>query len=116
MDTLPIGVCTALRLDLRDATGKEEPRNPAGQRLSLVDFDISVAANSGAVVGMYEGTVWSACVCQGAAVGTPATITATYPARALAPAARVAGVVFQSSITIPLSAAQGTSNPQVCGA
>ncbi len=113
---LPIGVCTPIRLDLRDATGKEEPRNPAGQLLTLKDFDMTVAANSGAVVGTYDGTIWSACVCQGAAVGTPATITATYPAHALAPAARVPGVVFQSSMTIPLTAARGTANPQACGA
>ena len=47
--------------------------------------------------------------------GRGVATTATYPARALAPGARVPGVVFQSSITIPLSAAQGPSNPQACG-
>ncbi|MEO6222302.1 MAG: hypothetical protein ABIP90_03565 [Vicinamibacterales bacterium] len=115
LNALPVGVCSALRLDLRDATGKEEPRNAAGQRPTLADFDLTVSSNSGAVVGAYDGTTWSACPCQGAAVGTPATITATYPARTLAPASRVPGVVFQSSLTLPLTAAQGPANPPGCG-
>jgi hypothetical protein len=114
---LVVGVCTPVRLELANASGKDAPRNAAGMSLSIADFDMSVAAApAAAVVGRYDGaSAWSACACRGSA-GAMATITATYPARSLNPKALVAGVSFQSSITIPLSAAQGTSNPQACGA
>ncbi|MEP6689802.1 MAG: fibronectin type III domain-containing protein [Gemmatimonadaceae bacterium] len=115
---IPIGSCSAVGIDLRDASGKEGPRNPAGQRVSLADFDMSVSAASGSsAAGSYNGaTSWSACGCQGSAVGALATITATYPARLLADRARVPGVAFQSSISVPLAAARGANNPSACTA
>ena len=118
VSALPIGVCTPIQIDLRDAAGKDAPRNPASLLLSLADFDWSVTAPAaGAVAGQSTGAAaWSVCGCQGAAVGTPATITATYPARALDERARVPGVAFTSSITLPLGAAMGTSNPPACAA
>ena len=118
VSAIPIGVCSPIQVDLRDATGKEAPRNPAGLLLSLADFDLSVTAPAaGAVAGQSTGAAaWSACGCQGAAVGMPATITATYPARALDERARVPGVAFASSITLPLAAAMGASNPPACAA
>jgi microsomal dipeptidase-like Zn-dependent dipeptidase len=114
-NAIAIGSCATVGIDLRDASGKDYPRNPAGVLISLADFDMTVTGNS--VAGQYNGAAhWSACGCQGGTVGSPATITATYPANGLAPAARVPGVSFQSSLTIPLSAALGTANPPSCAA
>lgn len=109
---IPAGTCTPIRLDLRDAGGKE-PRNPAGVRVSIADFDWSVVP-AGKVVGRYDGaSAWSACACLGAE-GSVATITATYPAQTLNQSARVPGVAFQSSLTVPLAAPNGTFNPPAC--
>ena len=116
LSAIPIGGCRAISIDLRDASGKEWPRNPAGRLLSLADFDMAVSAASGSTVaGMGAGaTIWTACACQGSTIGAPATITATYPARALPEDARVKGMSFQSSVAVPLSAAQGGTNPPGC--
>lgn len=116
LTAIPIGGCSAIHIDLRDASGKESPRNPSGQLISLADFDMTVsAAAGGTVAGQYDGaSSFSACGCQGSAVGALATITATYPARLLADRARVPGVAFQSSISVPLSAARGANNPGAC--
>ena len=113
---IQIGTCSLIQIDLRDATGKEDPRNPESQRVSLADFDMAVTSKGvGAVAGQYTGpSFWSACACQRATVGALATITATYPGRALAERARVPDVAFQSSIAIPLSATQGKFNPPAC--
>ena len=113
---IPIGSCSALQVDLRDATGKEHPRNPAAQLVSIADFDVTVtAARGGAVVEKYnDARYWGACACQGASAGELATITASYPARGLAERARVPDVAFQSSITIPLADARGTFDPPAC--
>jgi len=113
---LPIGSCSQVMIHLRDATGKESPRNAAGQLVSLADFDMAVSGAGGAAVaGQQQGAAnWSACACQGSTVGALATITATYPARALASSAQAPGVAFQSSVTLPLAAARGTSNPPGC--
>ena len=118
VNALPIGGCSAIHIDLRDASGKESPRNPAGQLVSLSDFEMTVtAASGGAVAGQYDGaSLFSACACQGSAVGSLATITATYPATSLSDRARVPGMAFRSSIDVPLSAAYGESNPPSCGA
>jgi microsomal dipeptidase-like Zn-dependent dipeptidase len=118
VSALTIGGCSPIYIDLRDATGKERPRNPASLLISLADFDMTVAgAGDGAVVGQYNGASdWATCACQGAAIGSLATITATYPAGALAQQARVPGVAFQASIKMPLAAARGTFNPPGCSA
>jgi microsomal dipeptidase-like Zn-dependent dipeptidase len=111
VNAIPIGTCAPILVDLRD--GKDYPRNPAGLLISLADFDMTVTGNG--VAGQYNTAAhWSACGCQAGTVGSPATITATYPANGLAQAARVPGVSFQSSMTIPLSAAMGTANPPAC--
>jgi microsomal dipeptidase-like Zn-dependent dipeptidase len=111
VNAIPIGTCAPIFVDLRD--GKDYPRNPAGLLISLADFDMTVTGNG--VAGQYNTAAhWSACGCQAGTVGSPATITATYPANGLAQAARVPGVSFQSSMTIPLSAAMGTANPPAC--
>ena len=118
VSAIPIGGCRSIPIDLRDGSGKDWPRNPAGHPLSLADFDMAVSAASGSsVAGTGAGTsIWSACGCQGSTVGAPATITATYPAHSLAEGARVRGMAFQSAVSVPLSAAQGTNNPAACTA
>jgi len=63
-----------------------------------------------------DATHWSVCACQGAAPGTDATITATYPARALSESARVKGVSLQSTAGFVLAAPKGTANPPACTA
>jgi hypothetical protein len=60
---LVTGGCTPIRLTLLDASGKDAPRNPTGMRVSISDFDMTVAP-AGAVVGRYDGAAsWSACAC-----------------------------------------------------
>jgi hypothetical protein len=51
---LVTGGCTPIRLTLLDASGKDAPRNPTGMRVSISDFDMTVAP-AGAVVGRYDG-------------------------------------------------------------
>jgi hypothetical protein len=118
MNPLPIGSCGAVWLVLKDSTGKDAPRNAQGYRVTIADFDMTVAsAREGAAVGSYNGaSSFSACACQAGRVGETATITATYPARALAAKARVPGVAFQAQVPFTLSAARGTFDPPGCSA
>jgi hypothetical protein len=113
MDPLPVGFCAAVQLTVLDASGKDVPRNPLGQRVTMADFDMSVTGASvvGSQVDSYH---LLACACQGGAAGGSATVTATYPARTLAPAARVAGVSLQRTATITLAPPKGTVNPPAC--
>jgi hypothetical protein len=113
---LPIGGCAAVRLQLLDRSSKDSPRNPRGAYVSLADFDFTVtAADQRSVAGQYDGaSYFSACACQGAAVGAIATVTATYPAATLAPEARVPGVAFQTSATFALAKANGASDSPAC--
>ena len=113
---LPIGGCAAVRLQLMDPNSMDTPRNPKGAYVSLADFDFTVtAADPRSVAGQYDGaSYFSACACQGAAVGTIATVTATYPATTLAQKARVPGVAFQASATFALAKANGASDPPAC--
>ena len=115
---LPIGGCSAVSLTIRDSTGKDTPRGPAGNRVSLADFDMSATTANGAdVVGKYDGTSsFSACACQTGTVGEAATITAKYPAQQLAAKMRVPGVEVQASAPVTLAAARGAANPAGCGA
>ncbi len=116
LPALPIGTCAAIGIDLRDATGKENPRNPTGNMVSLADFDMTVRGSG--VAGVYNGAShWSACGCRAGTPGSLATIIATYPASGLAPAARAQGVAFQASLTIPLAAGgPGLYDPPACSA
>lgn len=115
---LTIGTCQAVYIDLKDASGKETPRNPTGARVSIADFDWTATSPQGdAVVGVYAGAnSWSVCACQAAVVSTPVTVTATYPAVSINPKAVVDGLRFKSYITLPLGPPKGTSNPVGCDA
>lgn len=100
---LAIGSCAPVSITLRDSTGKDTPRNPLGNRVSLADFDLTVTAANGAdVVGKYNGaSSFSACACQSGTVGEKATVTATYPARMLDAKTRVPGVELRSTAAAP---------------
>jgi hypothetical protein len=116
MNPLPVGFCAAVQISIRDAAGTDVPRSPQGYRITLADFDMAVAApNATSVVGQQiDATHWSVCACQGAAPGTDATITATYPARALPESSRVKGASFQSTSAFVLAPPKGTGNPPAC--
>ncbi|MEP6690810.1 MAG: hypothetical protein ABJD07_06610 [Gemmatimonadaceae bacterium] len=118
MNPLPIGFCAAIHLTIFDAVGGDVPRNPLGYRVTMADFDIAVATPDGtaAVAQRIDASHWTACACQGAAPGTIATVSATYPAKSLAAASRVPGVSIQRATTFALSAPKGTSNPTQCSA
>jgi hypothetical protein len=118
MNPLPVGFCAAVQVSIRDAAGAEVPRNPQGYRITLADFDMTVSSpNPALVVGQQlDASHWSVCACQGAAPGSDATITATYPARALSESARVPGASVRSTAGLVLAAAKGTTNPPGCAA
>ena len=116
MDPLPIGVCGAVRLSVLDASGKDAPRNPGGARVTIADFDMRVSADDRrAVVGSrIDDFHWSVCACQSAIVGSTATITATYPASALAEKSRVPDVRIETSAPVTIKAAMGAREPAGC--
>lgn len=116
MNPLPIGSCGAVWLTLKDSTGQDAPRNPAGNRVTIADFDMSVtSANPVAVAGAFNGpTNWSVCGCQGAKAGSEATVMATYPKKSLAQSTRVRGVSFTQSATFKLRRRMGGSEPRAC--
>ncbi|MEO8561600.1 MAG: hypothetical protein ABI601_05970 [bacterium] len=116
MNPQPIGSCGAVALVLKDSTGRDAPRNPLGYRVSIADFDMTVAsADPGAVAGQANGTNnWSVCACQAASVGSVATITASYPAAALATNARVPGVSFQLTAPFTIGRAMNANDPPSC--
>ena len=80
MDPLPAGFCAAIRVTVIDAAIGDTPRNPLGYRLNISDFDISVTGSS-VIANRLGATNWESCACQGAAPGSTATVTATYPAK-----------------------------------
>ena len=116
MDPLPIGVCGAVRLSILDASGNDAPRNSNGARVTIADFDMRVTADDRrAVVGSrIDDYHWSVCACQSAKVGSTATITATYPAAALAERARVPDVHLETSAPVTIKAAMGAQEPAGC--
>jgi hypothetical protein len=116
VNPLAIGGCGPVRLTLTDPATKAWPRNPAGNYVALSDFDLSVASvDPTGVAGEYNGpSIWSACACQGATVGSSATITAAYPAQALAPKKRVPGVALQATATFIVGAPRGSYEPASC--
>jgi hypothetical protein len=110
---LAIGFCGAIQLTVVDPATKEVPRNPQGYRVTMADFDVAVSGAS--VAGhQIDATHFDVCACQGGAVGTLATITASYPARALGVRARADVAPFQTTATFALGAAKGPVNPQAC--
>ena len=115
LNPLPVGFCGALHLTVFEGLTQEAPRNPLGFRVTLADFDIAVSTPGQTVVARkIDVSHWETCACQGAGVGTVATVTASYPAQALAPASRVPGVTLQRSATVTLSAPKGKANPSGC--
>lgn len=113
---VPIGACYRLGLVLLDPKTREAPRNPAGQRVTLADFDITVTAPDGKSVAAQWSDAFTvaACGCQGATPGSGATITMTYPAQELGRGAQVPGVAFQKVVPFTLAKPQGTYNPPEC--
>ena len=116
VNPLAIGGCGPVSLAIMDSTGKNAPRNPIGQRVSIADFDMSVTSpDPTGVAGEYNGpSIWSACACQGATVGSSATITASYPAQSLAQKQVVPGVAFQATTTFTVAKARGAYEPTSC--
>jgi hypothetical protein len=117
VSALAIGGCSAVSLTIRDSTGKDTPRGPAGQRVSIADFDMSATTANGVdVVGKQDGaSIFSACACQTGTVGEAATITAKYPGSQLDAKLRVPGVEMQAMAPLTLAAARGSANPPGCG-
>lgn len=111
---IPKGLCTPVSIDIRDSTGKDEPRSSAGRRVAYGDFSMTAAGNG--VVGQQLGSsLWSVCACQAAAAGGNATINARYPAKAIAATTQaVPGVDFESILSVPIAAGTVTSNPAAC--
>src|SRR5438270_336005 len=87
----PIGLCGYVYLTVFDPATKDTPRRPNGVRVSMADFDMTVATPDGrSAIGQYASAyAWSVCGCRGATPGTVATITASYPAQALKSELRV---------------------------
>src|SRR5688500_5925808 len=53
---VPIGACLAVHLVLKDASGKDSPRNPQGWRVGMEDFDMEVSGpDPKAAAGQYHG-------------------------------------------------------------
>jgi hypothetical protein len=113
LNPLPIGLCAAIQVRVLDATGRDAPRNAAGARVTIADFDITVAG-TGVVANRIDASHWESCACQGAPVGATATVTASYPAQSLAESARVPGVTMQETATFAVAAPKGTINPRAC--
>jgi hypothetical protein len=120
MNPLPIGLCGAVHLAVIDPATRDAPRNPLGDRVTMADFDMTV---TGASVAGYriDATHFAVCACQGGAAGGSATVTATYPARALNPKARALDgrtrapvAPFQKTATFALARAKGAINPAPC--
>jgi hypothetical protein len=118
MNPLPVATCGAVWLKVLDPLTRDTPRSPSGALVTIADFDMTVSTPDGkSVVGQYtDASHWSACACQGATVGTVATITATYPAQALSSQARVPGVAFQTTVDFSLALAKSGWNPPGCPA
>jgi hypothetical protein len=117
-DPLPIGYCGAVNIAVEDPAAKGIPRNPEGYRVSMADFDMQVTSSTGvAVVGQYNGpALWNVCACQAGTVGETATITATYPAKALAEKSRVAGAAVRAQRSFTIAAAKGDVQAPGCDA
>ncbi|MDQ6829762.1 MAG: hypothetical protein M3081_12955 [Gemmatimonadota bacterium] len=114
---LAIGECSVVSIDLRDSTGKDTPRRPDGQRVSMVDFDMAADGPvKGALAGRYNGaSSFSVCACQTAPAGTIGSVTATYPAGKLAEKVRVPGVAFVSSSPIEVTENRNKSKAEPAG-
>ena len=117
LNPTPAGSCGAVSVTIMDARN-DVPRNAAGLRVTIADFDMAVTAPDGkSLAGQYiDPYHWSVCACQGAPEGTVGTITATYPARMLDAKARVQGVAMDVTTTVATAKPNGTFNPPSCSA
>jgi hypothetical protein len=118
VNPLAIGGCGPVRLALMDPATRDWPRNASGNYVSLADFDLSVTGvDRAGVAGEYNGpSVWSACACQGATVGSTATITATYPSQQLEPKRRATDVAFQMTAAFTIAKPRAASDVAACQA
>lgn len=114
LNPLPIGMCGAIHLSLMDPVTRDVPRNPQGYRITMADFDMSVSGGASAAGRQIDASHFEACGCPGGVVGSPATVTATYPAQSLPAAARVPGVSFHKTASFALAAPKGPVNPLPC--
>ncbi|MBK6598037.1 MAG: hypothetical protein IPG25_09190 [Proteobacteria bacterium] len=113
LNPLPVGMCGAVHLTLKDPVTQDVPRNPQGYRITMADFDMSVSGGTAAAGRHIDASHYEACGCQGGAGGT-ATVTARYPAQSLPAASRAPGVSIQQSATFTLDPPKGTVNPPPC--
>jgi hypothetical protein len=116
INPVPIGSCGLVQLALKDASGKDTPRNPQSMLITMADFDMSAtSAVPKAAAGHYlDAHHFVVCGCQGGTVGSAGTVTAIYPAASLPANRRVPGVAFQASAPFTLGTAQGTVDSQSC--
>lgn len=116
MNPLPIGTCAAVRLDVKDPNTRDVPRTPSGARVTITDFDVTVTSADGRSVAPYwiDAYHLNACGCQRGTAGTSGLITATYPARALAPEARVRDVSIRVTGGFSLAKPQNAVDPPGC--
>jgi hypothetical protein len=113
LNPLPIGFCAAVQLSVLDPATGEPPRDPLGNRVTIADFDMTVAP-AGAFAGeRIDRSHWSVCACPQALPGTEATITARYPAQAPSSGTRIPGIAVASA-TLTTSAPKGPSVPAAC--
>jgi len=116
MNPLPIGACAAVRLDIQDPATRDIPRTPAGARVTIADFDVTVTSADGQSVAAYwiDAYHLMACGCQAGTPGTSGLITATYPARTLVQESRVSGVEIKVSGEFALARPQNEVDPAAC--
>lgn len=111
--SIPIGQCSAVGLEIRDVETRDVPRNPNGDRVTVADFDVTMSAETVAPEYLDAYHV-RACVCQGATVGSSATVTAVYPASVLPASTRVTGVSARGSTTFLVGKPDNKVNPPAC--
>lgn len=111
--SIPIGSCSAVRLDVFDPRTRDIPRSANGDRVTIADFDIAITG--GAVAAEWQdGYHVRACACQGGSVGGAGLITATYPSASLAQGYRVPGVSAQATTTFSIGRPDNQVNPPSC--
>jgi hypothetical protein len=115
-DPLPVGGCGAVAIRMVDMATSDVPRDPSGQRIQISDLDISVTgADPMGVAGEFTASsVWVACACQSATVGSTATVTARYPAAALPASRTVTGASFSVSAPFRIGRPMGSAEPNAC--
>jgi hypothetical protein len=118
VNPLRIGTCNQVGIRAYDPNKNTNANNgPGGTHyVSMADFDMAAQSAGNIVVGKYEGTIWNVCACQRATVGSQATITATYPARAMPADHFVSGMPGTASTSVVIIAGTGVYDPPGCAA